>query len=145
MPNENHCHEARHSSRRGTPKHQRGFTLIELMLGVGIFMVGVSGIVTLQLSVRKGRVSANDVSLASNLAASTLDELETRAYDALPASETATYDRQGGTGGSAFFTVRTTVAPDASAAGDLKEAAATVSWSVEGTSHSITMQTKITR
>jgi hypothetical protein len=110
------------------------------MLSVGIFMIGVSGIVTLQLAGRRGRVAANDISLATNLASSTLDELETVDFVTL-ANTSVTYDRQGGTGGVPFFTVATVVTP--AVGGGVVNVVATVSWTVEGNAHSVSLQGKV--
>ncbi len=143
--------EARSLPPPAVTSSQRGFTLVEMMLAVGVFMIGMAGVVTMQLAARHGRVSSNDLSLATNLATSTLDLLETQDFDGL-ADATAWYDRQGvqlGSAAGAFFTITTTITTDVDAStgvpGDVKSAVAHVSWSNEGYPHDITLATKITR
>ena len=90
-------------------RHQRGehgFTLIELMLALFIFMVGLAGITAFQIASMGAVQRSGDISIATNLAASTLEELRVTSYDHVVGTSSAFYDRYGAAvADGGYFTV----------------------------------------
>jgi uncharacterized protein (TIGR02598 family) len=101
--------------RRVTPNQgERGFTLIEVMITLGVLSVGLLGLVGMQLVATKGVQNSAETSLATNLATSNLDELTLVDFATLQASGIPgfpkKYDKQGTdvtvSGASPYFTVK---------------------------------------
>ena len=95
---------------------QRGFSLIEVMLAAGIFTAGFAGVIALQVAVSKGASTAGDISLASNLASSKLEDLGLRDYHSLDGVNEEYYQKNGELyDGSLtqrpYFTVQWTIVP----------------------------------
>lgn len=107
---------------------ERGFTLIELMVAMVVFLIGMAGVFALQSYGIKGTAIASDTALATNLAASTIEELTLRDYATLPATETKYYNRYGveNLAGADYFTV-TWSATDYGLS-DFKDVAVSVDW-----------------
>ena len=130
---------------RKTRALEKGFTLIEVMLGLGVFMIGIMGVVGLQVQASRTLQNNGDVTLANNIAASKLDELNVSLFDNIVSSTAPVYYTMSGADsvGSGYFTLTWTVnAPSA----DLKDVLVTVTWNVKGdtSSHGITLRSKVT-
>ncbi len=99
-----------------------GFSLIEVMLSVFIFTVGMLALVRLQSFVIQGSRDAQDVDLATNITAAKLEDLMLLDFDLLVAgSEGYNYD---GSSGGSYFTTSWTVSGT-----DLKTVVVTTTWS----------------
>jgi prepilin-type N-terminal cleavage/methylation domain-containing protein len=84
------------SRRRRWQSAEQGFTLLELMVTLGIFMFVLLGVGGMQLSTITGGQRSVDATLASNLASSTLEDLRVQAFDTLAASAAPVqYDEYG--------------------------------------------------
>ena len=117
---------------RGRGRGERGFTLIEVMVALGIFTIGFAGIIAMQTLVSKNVRYVNDLSLASNIAANTIENVRLSDYATLPPTTTTYYDFQGATGagsGDPYFTVTTTVSEGPFS---YKDIAVVVIWSYQG-------------
>jgi len=65
-------------------KNQNGFTLVELLIALVIFSVGILGVATMQITSIKGNGKANQISEASNAGADRIEILIALGYaDAL--------------------------------------------------------------
>ena len=84
----------------GQPRRrQRGFTLVELMYAVGYFTVGMTGVVCFQVVAAFGSQNAANLSVATNIASSTLEALRYQSQTAILAASQPvliTYDSSGG-------------------------------------------------
>ncbi len=111
------------------------------MLALGVFMIGLLGLVAMQLTAVKGVKLANEISIATNLASGKLEDLEVQPFDSI-ASGSETFDRFGSAGATpSYFTVAWTVS-----GGDPKSVSVVTSFSLEGgESHDVQLQSRITR
>jgi Tfp pilus assembly protein PilV len=117
-----------------------GFTIIELLLSLGVFMVGIAGIMSLQIVGANQVKNADDLSLATNLATAKLEEVQVSNLDTL-ANDSSTYDHGGGTCvGTCYFTVGWTVA----STGKLVDIVVTTSWKTDR-DHSVTLSSKVVK
>lgn len=73
-------------------REQRGYTAVELMMAIGIFGIGVTGIISMQKVTAVSNQHAKNLSIATQIAASWLDMLATDATTWTAPS------RSGGTG-----------------------------------------------
>lgn len=89
---------------------QRGYTAVELMMAIGIFGIGVTGLISMQKVTSVSNQHAKNLSIATNIAESWLDMLTTDA-----ATWTAP-SRSGGTGLIGGTTWLSGVTPNANAA-----------------------------
>lgn len=62
-------------------KDERGFSLIEVMVAIVIFLIGILGVYQLQIHSTAGNALANRVSAATNWATYVAEELVSRDYD----------------------------------------------------------------
>lgn len=96
---------------------QRGFTLMETMITLAILSTGMLGLMAMQIGAVRGVQSAAETSLATNLAASALDDLTLMDYSAMSTTNVPgfprKYDKQGGdlaaNASDPYFTVAATV------------------------------------
>jgi hypothetical protein len=66
---------------RKTSNSEKGFSIIEVMLGILVFMVGMLGVALLHISVVRGNTHAGDMFEATSLASSQLENLLALPYD----------------------------------------------------------------
>lgn len=119
---------------------ERGFTLLEMMISLAVFMVGLAGVVSLQVASSHGVATANEITLATNIAAAKLEQLNVTSFDAL-ADGTETYNKQGAFDGtSPYFTVTWSVAGL-----DIKDLTVAVAWSMGAANHSIALASRRAR
>ena len=59
----------------------RGFSLIEVLLGISIFMIGMLGVTALNVSSLKSNTFSGNLSEATLLAAAKIEELMARDFD----------------------------------------------------------------
>jgi prepilin-type N-terminal cleavage/methylation domain-containing protein len=142
------------SRRRRCRAGERGFTLIEMMVTLGVFMIGMLGIVTLQVTAANRSQSSGDLTLASNLASAKLDELRLLDIDGSAESPNVTtndlvngsegFTQQGGDTGTptGYFTVSWVVTGSA----DIRDVTITTTWQrANEAPHQVVMQTKMVR
>ena len=63
--------------------NSRGFSLLEVLLGITIFMIGMLGVTALNISSLKSNTFSGNLSEATSVAASKLEELMTQDFDGL--------------------------------------------------------------
>ena len=135
------------------PRRERGFTLLEVMVATVIFIVGFAGVVYLNAAAIDYTRLSSDISLGSNLAANTLEELRVADYAAMSA-EMIFFDQSGAQlsripyaegatpPADTFFTVTTTVTEDPN--GFFKDVEAAVSWHyAKEYRHEVSMQSRM--
>ena len=61
--------------------NQKGFTLVEVMIGMAIFVIGYLAVGSMQMLAIKGNSSARKITEAATLAADTLETLIVLPYD----------------------------------------------------------------
>lgn len=108
---------ARHVERTSTVapvrKNEHGFTLLEVMITLGILSVGLLGLISMQLATVRGAQNAVETTLAMNLTSSGLDDLQLIDYATITTTTVPgfprKYDKQGielaTSGGKEYFTV----------------------------------------
>lgn len=85
---------------------ERGLTLIELMVSVVVFWVGMLGAYALMMSVINATRDAGEISMASNLAVAEMERLSVTNYNSIIGSNSTYYDRWGQSNGSpTYYTV----------------------------------------
>jgi len=61
--------------------HQQGFTLIEVLIAIVIFAIGVLSLITMQTTSIKGNLNSNNISVASGWAADKIEQIFAMDYD----------------------------------------------------------------
>ncbi|HEY0707241.1 MAG TPA: prepilin-type N-terminal cleavage/methylation domain-containing protein, partial [Polyangia bacterium] len=74
---------SRHRQRR-RGRQDAGFTLIEVLVGLLVAMIGLIGTVAFQHTILRATAVANDAQIATQLATRTMEELNTRRTQASP-------------------------------------------------------------
>jgi type IV pilus assembly protein PilV len=108
---------------------ERGFTLLEILIGISIFAVGVLAVATMQISAIRNNRLGNEVTQATFLAEDKLEELKNSGDIA---SEPDSIDQQG------IFTRSWQISP---AAGNSQLVTVTVTWTIQGASHNVVLST----
>jgi type IV pilus assembly protein PilV len=112
-----------------TNRNERGFTLLEILIGISIFSIGVLAVATMQISAIRGNRLGNEVTQATFLAEDKLEELKNSADIAsVPDSS----DQEG------IFTRSWQITP---ATGDSRLVTVTVTWTVGAASHNMALRT----
>jgi len=62
-------------------RNQKGFTLVELLIALVIFAVGILGVATMQTTSIKGNSKSRQIGEASNVAASRIETILAREYN----------------------------------------------------------------
>jgi hypothetical protein len=62
-------------------QNSRGFSLLEVLLGISVFMIGMLGVTALNISSMKSNTFSGNLSEATLVAASKLEELMTKPFD----------------------------------------------------------------
>lgn len=112
-----------------TNRGERGFTLLEILISISIFTIGVLAVATMQISAIRGNRLGNEVTQATFLVEDKLEELKNSADIA---SESDGSDQQG------IFTRTWQISP---ATGDSQLVTVTVAWSIGGPNHNVTLST----
>lgn len=94
-------------------KNEQGFTLLEVLVTLGILSVGLLGLIGMQLATVRGTQNAVETTLAVNLTASALDDLMLVDYSTITSTSIPgfprKFDKQGielaTSGGTEYFTV----------------------------------------
>ena len=113
-----------------------GFTLLEILIAVTLFSVGVIVIVWLFSSALVGTVDAENTTIAMNLAQRKMEEIENLAY-----ADIADEAKAAVSGFSGFQRDVAVTAPET----DLKQVIVTVYWTLSGNEISVPLQTYISR
>lgn len=133
--------EHRDSEERMDPKkakaRQRGFTLIELLISMAVFLIGMMGILGMQIASARSSRDAQNSSIATNLGSSMLEELRVSDFGGL-SNGSRTYRADGSLGSPAYFTVSWTVSGLAPKTIDL-----TVQWQSSTAARSLQFSTQV--
>lgn len=124
--------------RAGSPGAEQAFTLIEVLVAMAIFSIGILAVGTLIFSTTRNNTNGNVLTQATMLARAKIEEKK-RAADAGPLSngvETENnIDTQGNPGG-----IYTRVC-NISTVGNTRQIQVTVSWTRQGRSRSVVLTT----
>ena len=112
-----------------TNRGERGFALLEILIGISLFTIGVLAVATMQISAIRGNRLGNEVTQATFLAEDKLEELKNSADIA---SESDDSDQQG------VFTRTWQISP---ATGDSQLVTVTVAWATGGANHNVALST----
>ncbi len=98
---------------KNKPK-DRGFTLIELLVALGVFTIGMLGVLTMLVAAVQSNRDAQDMAMATNLAANQLEILRMGNLTGLVAGSSGsdTYASNGDASGTPYFTVTWDVADE---------------------------------
>ena len=111
---------------------EKGFTLLEILIAISIFAIGVLAVASMQISAIRGNRLGNEVTQATFLAQDKLEELKNSSDIAsVPDSN----DQQG------IFTRSWQITP---ATGDSRLVTVTVTWTVGGASRNMALRTVTT-
>lgn len=114
----------------------KGFSLLEVLVGMAVFMIGMLGVIVLFMSAVRMNAFSGNFSEANSLAVRKIEELRESDYDLVVSGTEA------GLGKDGIFTVnRLVTETDNSTLKDLKTIDITVSWTVKESTQSITMRT----
>ncbi|MCC7478162.1 prepilin-type N-terminal cleavage/methylation domain-containing protein [bacterium] len=113
-------------------RRRRGFSLIEMLIGMVLLAIGLGAMAALSISVSNLMSRNQNLSAACNLAEQKLEELRNANYaDIVSDSDGAPIDSAGGDTGDTIYTRSWTVTDDEPAT-NMKSVAVTVSWSQWG-------------
>ena len=71
----------REKSKKGILQNCRGFSLLEVLLGISVFMIGMLGVTALNISSLKSNTFSGNLSEATLLAAAKIEELMAADFD----------------------------------------------------------------
>jgi len=123
--------------RRGLELNQKGFTLIEVLIGLLILAVGLLGVAGMQLLSVRGNSSSNHLTQASYVAQERLEFLRGLSLTEAALSTGSPHSEGTTTISGTAFVRSYTVASE----GSLKRITYTVTWN-DGVNHSVTFVTK---
>ncbi len=113
--------------------NHKGFTLVEIMVAIGILSIALLGLVSVTVMVIKGNTFSKTMTTATTLANDKMEELKKTSYTGL-ASGTDTPE--------ATYTRTWTVTQDSPAAG-MKTIAVAVQWSWQGAARNVNVSSII--
>jgi len=91
-------------------KHEQGVTLLEAMVALAVFTIGIGGVMGLQFASVNGTQRSWEASLATNIATSILEELRLKDYSAVNGTSVQYFTKEGVPSSTAsYFTATETV------------------------------------
>jgi type IV pilus modification protein PilV len=127
--------QERFEKMRGHELNQKGFTLLEVLIGLVILAIGLLGITSMQIASVKGNTLSSNVTQAANLAQDKLEYLKDLSY-ADPNLNPGQYDE--GTISGSIFSRKYSIGEDE---GDsIKTITVTVQWT-DRVKHNLTLTT----
>lgn len=107
----------------------RGFTLIEVLIGISIFAIGMLAVAKMQMATVRNTTLGNVTSQATMLAHQKMEEIKTTSFDDLVANEVENnLDPDGNPGGGIFNRTTTIVAPPDPLGTHVRQVAVQVQW-----------------
>ncbi len=119
-------------------KNNRGFTLLEILVAMTVFSVGLLGMAALTVGIIRGNLSSNNLTTASTLAQDRMENIIRAGY----ASASDLTENYGGITNYPLYK-RVTVINNNSPAADMKTVTITVYW--DSDSRSVVLKTILTR
>jgi len=118
---------------------QGGFTLVEMVIAMGLFAIGILGLCLMSSGLMENNTSARNRAGATQLARNKLEALFQDKYDEIADSIEENLDGAGVSGGGVF---RREVTVEENGAPVCKEVTVTVSWQVKG-AHRVVLKTVV--
>lgn len=109
--------------------HERGFSLVELLIAISIFSIGLLAVATMQISAMGGNRLGNEISQATYLGQDKVEELKNSADIT---AEPDGNDQQG------IFNRSWQITP---VTGNARLVTVTVAWTVGASSHDVVLRT----
>lgn len=96
---------APHFKARGKiSEHERGFTIIEVLIAMAIFSIGILAVGSMQITATRGNTSAGKMTSASTIAQNQMEQLLSLNYDDLSSLNDANGDGTAGLSGNTAST-----------------------------------------
>jgi type IV pilus modification protein PilV len=113
---------------------QSGFTILEVLIGISILVVGLLGVASMQVSAIRGNYFSSNTTQALNLAEDKMEELMIAQYGTVATTDEGMIDETG-QAGNRFH--RTWTVTDDSPIDDTKTIVVTVGW--QNDDHQVTL------
>ena len=117
---------------------EAGFSLIDAMIGISIFAIGLLAVASMQMSTVRNTTIGNIISQATMLANQKMEEVKTTAFDDLVANEVENNIDAEGNAGGIFNRTTTITAPPAPLGDHARQVQVQVDWeAVHGGNRSV--------
>jgi type IV pilus assembly protein PilV len=116
-------------------RNHKGFTLVEILVAMGILTIALLGLVSVTVMVVKGNSFSKTLTTATTLAKDKMEQLKNTGYDSMA----------GGTDTAESVYTRTWTVANNSPAADMKTVVVTVQWNWQGMARNVTLQSILAR
>jgi prepilin-type N-terminal cleavage/methylation domain-containing protein len=123
----------------------RGFTLLEVLIAIGILSIGLLGMATLTGSIIGYNRMAREITEATTLAQAKMEELKNEAWDNIQTETEANLDAAGNDAPPGIYERVTEVAQAGSGDNPYKMVDVTVSWDWRGKTRNVALKTIIAK
>jgi type IV pilus assembly protein PilV len=113
--------------------NHKGFTLVEILVAIGIIAIALLGLISVSTTVIKGNTFSKTMTAATTLANDKMEQLKKTGYASLASGADAA---------QSIYTRTWTVAQDSPASG-MKTVVVTVQWTWQGVARSLTIRSLI--
>ena len=107
---------------------ESGFTLIEILIGISIFAIGMLAVAKMQMATVRNTTLGNVISQATMLANQKMEEIKTTSFDDLVANEVENNLDPEGNAGGIFNRTTTIVTPPDPLGAHVRQVAVQVQW-----------------
>lgn len=134
-----HTHSCR---KRILPRREKGFSLIEVLIGIVVLTIGLLGMLSLLIGIINGNKFSRDMTTATVLAKNKLEQIESLGYYGISSTDTVESENYGSISNYPAFKRTTSIDTD-NPASNMKKVAITVYW--DSDAHSCALQTIVAR
>jgi type IV pilus assembly protein PilV len=129
-------------------KNDQGFTMLELLIAIAILAIGLLGLATLQSTSIQGNRDSKEMTTAVFLAEKKMEELKSSPFNAAPlniGSSTDSNNPMNGSGTSGGIFNRSWTIQRYLSSNNMKQVTVSVSWAISGKSHSVSLDTVVSK